>query len=231
MSSTERFIESWKKVEHVAQMFYKQGEKFKEGELAHVLKKDFDSNKVEYCRDFRNLVQHKLKFFCVEPTSAMIQFLDGIINALENPAKISKIWVSKDKLFTASLEDETLLIMNKMQDNNYTHVPILNENELITGIFSENTLFQYFADKGIVDVGKGTQISEYKEYLPMEKHLNEKFLFVERDTTVYAIKQIFETHFAKGERIGMIFATHSGKQAEKILGIITPWDVLGKNVV
>ena len=92
--------------------------------MVYVLKKDFDSHKVEYCRKFRNLVTHKLKFFDVEPTDAMIQFLEKMINTLENPPKISDIWVKEDEIFTARLENEVLMVMKTMRDNNYTHVPI-----------------------------------------------------------------------------------------------------------
>ena len=229
MTNTERFIELWKKLEHVAQMYYNEGKEFKDGGLAYALKKDFDSHKVEYCTKFRNLVSHKLKFFAIEPTDAMIQFLGETINTLENPPIISDIWVKEDEIFTARLGNKVLPIMKEMRDNNYTHVPIINDNKLVIGVFSENTVFDYLVGNNLLGIEEDACMSAFEELIPIQKHKNESFQFIPRNSTLYKVKELFESDFQKRKRIGMIFATHSGKETEKVLGIITPWDVLGKD--
>ncbi|MCL2245946.1 MAG: CBS domain-containing protein [Lentimicrobiaceae bacterium] len=232
MTNTQQFIELYKKLELAASIVYNGGMEYKQGEsFVHSLKLDrrFDSTKIDYCREFRNILQHKLNDFGVEPTDAMIRFLEETINKLENPKKISDIWIRKEKIRTASLDDKVLPIMNEMREKIYTHIPIL-ENELLIGVFSENTLFQYLSDNEIISIEEEMQMSEFGEYLSFDKYINESFLFVKRDTTVYEVKQIFESYFAHKKRIGMIFSTHNGKVNERLLGIITPWDILGADV-
>ena len=36
---------------------------------------------------------------------------------------------------------------------------------------------------------------------------------------------MFTVAMRRADRIGMVFITHSGKSSEKVLGIITAWDV------
>ena len=42
------------------------------------------------------------------------------------------------------------------------------------------------------------------------------------------LEKIFEKHFRKGQRVGMAFLTADGKATSKLMGIITPWDMIGK---
>ena len=41
-------------------------------------------------------------------------------------------------------------------------------------------------------------------------------------------KDIFEKTYSGGKRLAMVFVTSNGKENGKLLGTISPWDVLGK---
>jgi CBS domain-containing protein len=234
MKNRDLFIERYKSLEHAAKKFYNKGEDYCHGKSFNQdLKKDtaFDSWKIDYCREIRNLLQHE-EFkdgFWVEPTDAIIDFLEETIKLLENPPRISDIWIPKRKILTACIDDEVLPIMNKMRENAFTHVPVVDENGVVTGVFNENTLFQYFSDKKIINVGEGALMAEYRDYLPIETHIGERFEFVKKDITLYEVKKIFRTNLTRGKRTEMIFATDNGKKTEEVLGIVTAWDVLGRS--
>lgn len=57
---------------------------------------------------------------------------------------------------------------------------------------------------------------------------NEYYLFSSKRTPVFELKKIFTEKFEKGDRVGAIFITENGKQSERLLGIITSWDLVGK---
>ena len=42
---------------------------------------------------------------------------------------------------------------------------------------------------------------------------------------------LFEKALKKMERIGMIFLTENGKSTERLLGIMTPWDILANQLL
>jgi hypothetical protein len=72
-----------------------------------------------------------------------------------------------------------------------------------------------------------TRVSELKQYI---ENTNDEFVFMSRETDIYQIKEEFEKAIGKKKgnipkRLGVIFITNSGKKTEKILGLITAWDV------
>ena len=229
-SNTEKFRDLYTKIESIAKKEYNCKEK---ESFISPLKKDrrFKEyhQEIDYCKDFRNLIMHNSRF-SVEPTNEMIAFLqEKIIDTFEKPKKISDIWIPKDKIYFAKLSDKVMPIMKDMRENKYTHIPII-ENEQVTGVFSENTLFEFIINEEIMSIDDKTLVSDFKNLLPLKEHSSESFHFVSKERTLYEIKQLFEHDFTKNKRIGMIFVTHSGKPTEKMLGIVTPWDVLGENL-
>ena len=226
MSNTNKFLHVYTKLEYVATKYYNK--KYEQGnspiyDVSH--DKQFNSKEVDYCRNIRNLIIHKYFSMVIEPTNEMVEYLEKIIKILEYPKKLKDIYIPFNKLYTANFDDNISIIMKKMKTKAYTNIPIM-ENGLVIGVFSENTLFEYIGDNKIASIGKNTLVSEFKDYLSIKKHINEKFLFYKYDTTMYEIKQIFESNFQKGKRIEMVFITQSGKETEKLLGIITPWDLI-----
>jgi len=238
ISNARKFLELFKEIESHARNVYRKGREYPPDEsFVKDLKRDRRfieySKKIDCCKYVRNFLVHNLEFnseFPVEPSNEMIIFLqEKILEVFEKPKTIRDIWIPKEKVFFSELGDKVLPIMKSMRNNNYTHIPIL-ENGVVTGVFSENTLFDFIIDEGIMDIDDKTLMSDFKNILPVEKHINESFHFVSKDITLYEIGQMFENDFTSNKRIGMIFATQSGKSTEKVLGVITPWDVLGQKL-
>ena len=116
--------------------------------------------------------------------------------------------------------------MKKMLDKVYTHIPIL-ENNVVVGVFSENTILDFLVNEKRSCLDENTTISDFKEYLPITKHKSEVFLFEKKNTYVYELERKFNEAFKNNKRIGMVFVTENGLSNEKLLGVLTAWDVLG----
>ena len=238
ISNARKFLKLFKEIESHARNLYKKGKEYPPDEsFVKDLKRDRRfieySKKIDCCKEVRNLLSHNSAFnseFPVEPSNEMIIFLqEKILGVFKEPKTIRNIWIPKEKVRVSELGDKVLPIMKDMREYNYTHIPII-ENGVVTGVFSENTLFEFIIDVGIMAIDDKTLMSDFKNILPVEKHINESFYFVSQDKTLYEIGQMFENDFTSNKRIGMIFATQSGKSTEKMLGVITPWDILGKKL-
>lgn len=59
----------------------------------------------------------------------------------------------------------------------------------------------------------------------MNKHASESFRFVPRNITLAKVAEMFTDVMRKADRIGMVFITQNGRDTEKILSIITAWDI------
>jgi hypothetical protein len=68
-------------------------------------------------------------------------------------------------------------------------------------------------------------MADFKDYLPLNAHKGEKFIFLPRKTELADVYELFSKAIKAHERIGMVFISETGKASEKPLGIITAWDL------
>ena len=55
----------------------------------------------------------------------------------------------------------------------------------------------------------------------------ENYEFVPKDATYISVRRIFERVRGKNQRVSVIFITEHGRVGEALLGMLTPWDVMG----
>lgn len=118
--------------------------------------------------------------------------------------------------------------MKEMSEKIYTHVPILNSQNSVIGVFSENTIFSYLLDEEIIEIPRDMKFKDLSKYLDTDKHLSEVFKFIKLSSEISKVKDIFGNELKENKRIGMIFITQNGKKEEPLLGILTPWDLAGE---
>lgn len=162
-----------------------------------------------------------------EPHQKIVQMYEEIkSSAIHPPIALETIAIMRQDIFTVSLQDNALSVMQTMNDKIYTHVPVL-VNEIIYGIFSENTIFSYLVRQKEAIFDETMRIDDFKEQIEPDFPKSETFLFVPSTSTVYDIEDMFNNEFKCHKRIAAIYITETGKQSEPLLGMITPWDVLG----
>ena len=227
-TKTEQFLNDYKMLEELAIAKYGfPNDGTAVSKLEHL--PTFRNIKLEisYCREVRNLLQHKPKIqesYAVEPSEQMIDFLQKTISKVMNPPKARDIAIPKSKILYKAMSDTVRPTMIEMLQKAYTHIPIL-ENGFVVGVFSENTLLSYITNEQIVGVEETTRFFDLVEYLPIGKHTSESFRFVPQDMPIADVSLLFEKALANQDRIGLVFTTQSGKEKEKITGIITAWDI------
>lgn len=158
------------------------------------------------------------------PHSYIVKRYAEIISNLLNPIKALKVAVLGPIIFTATLDTPIQKLMKTMTDKNYTHVPIMKNNVMI-GIFSENTLLSYLVTNKEGLILKDATVADFSEFIKLENHINEYFEFVPRNTLLSKVEEIFHKGVKDTKRIAVVYITESGKSTEKILGMITPWDI------
>jgi len=162
-----------------------------------------------------------------DPHDYVVEKYKQILDKVLRPAiALDTIAVRSENIYTASLNDKALDVMATMNKYTYTHVPIIEDGKLV-GVFSENTVFSYIVNTGDVLLEKDAKIREFSEFIPIDKHVSESFAFVPRDTLVIDIEEMFADELKDGKRLAVVFMTNNGDLNEKILGLITAWDVAG----
>ena len=186
---------------------------------------------IRYCQEVRNLLQHKQKIggeYPVEPTREMINFLEQTINSLKNRKKCSQIMIPKSRLFYRNCSDSIRGTLSKMKEIPTGHVPVLDKDGKVCGVFTAVSFLNIIADKKGEPIGPEYSFSEAAEYISLNHHDSEVYRFVKGSLYVDELKDIFEHTYSGGKRLAMVFVTSDGKADGKLLGTISPWDVLGK---
>ena len=154
------------------------------------------------CREVRNLLSHHAAIHgqsVVEPSEALIGVLREVIEYVRRPQPAMDFATPRDKLMIAYLDQSALRVMREMQKRGFSHVPVFQHGEFM-GVFSVSTVFSYVID----EVGHG----------------------MDKRTT---IGDRFERKRGQHtKRLVAIFVTENGQFGERLLGMITPWDVIGQ---
>jgi len=185
--------------------------------------------KLNMCREMRNLLTHNAgdngEPIC-EPSKRVLDDMYAIIDHVEKPRLARDAATHVEQLMTAQQEDPVLPIMRKMTQMGYSHIPVLTDGALY-GVFSAACLMEHLANGGYIN--EQTRMHHLNKYLCIDKRSTGKYAFVAENATCAECISIFETPPAKNRRTPAIFITQTGAPDLPILGMLTPWDVLGKD--
>ncbi|NLO87891.1 MAG: CBS domain-containing protein [Firmicutes bacterium] len=164
-----------------------------------------------------------------EPHAEIVKLYTDIKEAvLHPPLALETIAVPRRDIYTTTMDANARSVMQTMIENSYTHVPVL-QGETLAGVFSENTVFSYLARHHICALDRDICIGEFAEFIPLNKHVSERFEFVPRKATVADVEELFAEEIKDQKRLAAVFITETGKAGEKILGLVTPWDLARDN--
>lgn len=179
--------------------------------------------------DVRNMLVHnpykKDADPLILPHAYIVKKYEEIVNLVLRPPKALSVAIPRAIIFTATLDSSIQQLMNIMAEKNYTHIPII-EDDIMIGIFSENTLLSYLVANQEGIILKDAKVEDFKEFVEIENHINEYFEFVSRSTLLSEVEEIFHKGLVDKKRIALAYITETGKNTEKILGMITPWDIV-----
>ena len=227
MSNTERFLDLYKRLESVASDVY--GFQSSGGALKKLLRRSEYRNirlELDYIREVRNLLTHRPKIgkeYAVEPTDAMVRLMEDVIKRIESPATAESIMISSRQILSCEKSDLVMAAMKQMYERAITHIPILEDGK-VAGVFSEN-IFIRCTISGEHVIDENTVFYEIEDELAMDKHLRERYAFTGKNTPVQELSDLFDEAQDDDHKLGMIFVTEHGKEHEKLIGIITAWDV------
>lgn len=145
-------------------------------------------------------------------------------NALLKPSLALTIAIPGANVFSTTPSTIAIDVISKMDKNTYTHVPVIESGKMV-GVFSENVILSFLADRNEGIITNTTKISEFKDFTPVQKHRSEVFEFVSKTATVADVFKLFNDAIKVRKRIGVVFITQSGKPTEKYIGILTAWDL------
>ena len=230
MNNADVFIEKYKELERMVRDTYHLKQ---EDSISYYLTRQEKYRKykadIQYCQDIRNWLQHERKVnaeFAILPNDAIIGFIDNLISKIAGRKRCADIAIRGKDIYWRSLGDSVKDAMQEMRRCMYTHVPILTADQRVIGVFDENSIFDYLADEGIIDIDDDLRFDTIQKYISVTGREMEEFIFIKSTVYVDDLEDLIEKAFHNGKRVGMAFLTADGRQASPLYGIVTPWDII-----
>ena len=190
-------------------------------------------NEINIIRTLRNVCQHNKTEIhgkeAFEITSVVYESLKKIIELIEHPLLVKDIYVNN--VYFVRMQDLVGTTIHKMKELNISHVPVLDDQQKVIGVFSENTIFTKLSFDEIIEVDKDSTIEEYKNYIKLDSHSSEYFNFVGLNYAVADIKKDYAHPLIGDKRLVLSFVTKTGHSNQKLEGIVTPWDSVKEVII
>lgn len=156
-----------------------------------------------------------------EPTKHAVKIINEISNFLLDPPKVIPLF--QKKVFILQEDESISDAVEIMYSKNFSQIPIY-EGEKFIGLLTTNTIVRWLGacvKDEIVDL-KDNKINDI-----FEKYIEDKnnYFFLKKNDTLFKAIEKFQNFEDKGSRLDAILITENGYENEKLLGIITVWDL------
>ena len=184
---------------------------------------------LNYIREVRNALQHPKHTSEGQAVQVSESFLDeakAILSYLKAPPTAKSIGVPRKKIKAAGIADRLGDLADEMKRNGFTHIPILDERDVVIGVFNEAAVFDHLWMDAATVIGRDMVISEILPHCQLDADHTENFKFVSPRMPIDALVDMFLALESPTSRVGAVFVTASGKKTEPLNRLITPWDVM-----
>lgn len=192
------------------------------------LKNEREKMELDFFRSIRNVLAHEINTSYLTIDDEAIRKLKSYIRLLDKEPYIYEISVKE--IIYARSKDLVVEVMKLMIDKGFTHIPLFDNDGKLMGVFSDNTLFSILLNESFQLNKEKTTFNDpvIQKYCRIDSHLNHDFRFVSKYAFVNDVKNLFidSTNKSKRNKITMIFITENGCANEKIIGLVTPNDLL-----
>ncbi len=232
MSNAEIFLDKYKILEEELTRKYNYDEKYGSSVVRFINDKEGRPyrDRLDLCREIRNFLSHHSDIDSapvVQPSDSIIEFIDQVTDYVKRPPLALPFATQFSDILKTSPNQRVQLVMKKMQKLGFSHVPVL-ENGSMIGVFSIGTFFGYALSRGMTSMSDDMLIDNFRELLPPDRHENERFLFMTKDATIFKVRNEFEKRSQRSKRLAAVFITDNGSIGGRILGMLTPWDIIGE---
>lgn len=236
MNNNELFLDKYRELENLIK--HRKGQEYRGNSPVYSyvqelyrsphLKDQLRGEKLDSIRELRNQMAHKNVDGILNISIEAIEFLDKEIQNIQNPLSAFDICVKLNDIHYATLKSNLNKVMDTMLSYGYSHIPVLDDNKMLIGVFSENTIFSIYKEEKNILNKENLSLNDIYDYLKINNHQTECFTFVNEKYFVNDIIKRFQKRKENNKRLTVIFVTKDGTQDSTLMGMITPYDALIK---
>jgi predicted transcriptional regulator len=176
--------------------------------------------------ELRNAIVHNPKIgnkVIAEPHEETVFRLKELHEKITNPKKV--IPEFQFEILGAKEDDYLNYILIEMRKKSFSQFPVFNNENDVIELINTNTISRWLStqleDRGTIMVEK----IKVKDLI-QEIEFRNNYKFISRDASIYDAYDLFVNHVNSEKRnLDVLFITASGRNTEKILGLITIEDI------
>ncbi len=225
--NSDRFLSAYNQIDHRLRQLARQNKETRFYSLVDTVSKTdpivkrYKFDLKEYA-DLRNAIVHERTdgHVIAEPNNRAVKSIETIANMLTNPPKVIPFF--KCEAHILSVGDPVAKAVKIMFERSFSQMPVY-DTHAFEGLLTTNTITRWLGANVGEDIFSlaETTVSQVLGYAEDK----DDFLFLKKDSTLFEILEGFEKFDAKGKRLEAILITQNGKPTEKLLRIITIWDL------
>lgn len=194
----------------------------KSKKMSPIIRK-FEQDLREY-GDLRNAIVHHrtdFNYAIAEPHDDVVELMEYIERELSKPQTVGDLFIRK--VYTLRASDKLAAGLKMIRERRFNQIPIYEDGEFI-GLVTSTGITYWLADHATEE-----NISrEMTTLLDIYYHEKQKktYRFIPISLSVYGASEYFKKAVAGGSRLEALLITENGNSNEKLLGIITPLDLM-----
>ena len=188
---------------------------------------------LRYIREIRNALQHpkhRAAGYAMTVTPAFLTEVESLLKYLQNPPTATTLGVARKEMMIAQLNEPLGKLADAMKEEGFSHLPILDDEGVLIGVFNEAAVFDYLWCDEEQIVGRSMTVQDILAHCRLDASHTETFRFVAPGTPVAELIDLFRAVESPMTRVGAVFVTLNGKENQVVHRLITPWDVFSETV-
>lgn len=229
--NSEIFLQKYRILEGLLEKRY-EGKKTSSSSVVIEYIREDDSEPVrvdlDLLREIRNILSHNANSTgsaVVEPSDEIVARLENVLAYVSRPHRACDFGTPAESVFSAHPNDNLFAVMRTMHNRGYSHVPVQDKGGII-GVFSMRCVFDYLAENGMHSLDENARISLLADGYRLDRDTGMRYMFVSEDTSIVTVRRAFQACPEKNRRLGAVFVTRNGTPNEKLICMLTPWNVL-----
>lgn len=186
----------------------------------------FADDLLEYA-ELRNAIVHELvepEQIIAEPHIHVVEHIEQIAAIVERPPLV--IPQFQREVYTVCSEDSILDVMAFVREHGYTQFPVYNPEGHFMGLLTDRCIARWLTFELEEVMHKVIDKIAVADVMVYDKTHGNNVSFLPQNATVFDAYSEFEDHtVSEYPRLEAILITAHGRRDEKLIGIITPWDL------
>ena len=227
--NSDRFLTAFNRIDHSmrdivgAREFIPFFRLVDQAKKKSVLVRKYEDDLRSYA-ELRNAIVHQrtsTEYVIAEPHLEVVERIEHIDEVIARPKLVGQLF--RKRVMSFQMSDSLQYTLKVIRKRKYTQFPVY-DGQQFQGLLTTVGITNWLASS-IIQTNIPKSVPTLRDILQHEKN-NRNYKFISRYMTIYEAEEIFKAGVERGRRFEALLITEHGKPRQKLIGIVTPIDIM-----